>query len=214
MIRSFQQLFSNNKKWVEAKTQQTPDFFNKLAEGQRPKFLWIGCSDSRVPAEEITQVQPGDFFVHRNIANMVIHNDMSMLSVLDYAVNVLEVQHVIVCGHYGCGGVAAAMGNKQVGLIDNWLRYIKDVYRLHQDELNAIDNPTRRLNRLVELNIQEQVYGLSTTTIVQNAWSNGKPLLIHGLVYDLKTGLLKDLGLSHDSPSKIDDVYRLEPVVA
>lgn len=212
MIRSFQQLFSNNKKWVEAKTQQSPDFFHKLADGQRPKFLWIGCSDSRVPAEEITQVQPGDFFVHRNIANMVIHNDMSMLSVLDYAVNVLEVQHVIVCGHYGCGGVAAAMGSKQVGLIDNWLRYIKDVYRLHQEELNAIDNPARRLDRLVELNIQEQVYGLSTTTIVQNAWSNGRPLLIHGLVYDLKTGLLKDLQLSHDSPSQIDDVYRLEPV--
>ncbi|MVM37838.1 carbonate dehydratase [Spirosoma sp. HMF3257] len=214
MIRSFHQLFSNNKKWVEAKTQQNPDFFHKLADGQRPKYLWIGCSDSRVPAEEITQVQPGDFFVHRNIANMVIHNDMSMLSVLDYAVNVLEVQHVIVCGHYGCGGVAAAMGSKQVGLIDNWLRYIKDVYRLYQEELNAIDNPARRLDRLVELNIQEQVYGLSTTTIVQNAWSNGKPLLIHGLVYDLKTGLLKDLGLSHDSPSKIDDVYRLEPVFA
>lgn len=214
MIRSFQQLFSNNKKWVEAKTQQSPDFFHKLADGQRPKFLWIGCSDSRVPAEEITQVQPGDFFVHRNIANMVIHNDMSMLSVLDYAVNVLEVQHVIVCGHYGCGGVAAAIGSKQVGLIDNWLRYIKDVYRLHQEELNAIDNPARRLNRLVELNIQEQVYGLSTTTIVQNAWSNGRPLLIHGLVYDLKTGLLKDLQLSHDSPSQIDDVYRLEPVFA
>ena len=211
MIRSYQDLFVNNRNWVVEKTRQTPDFFRQLANGQRPKFLWIGCSDSRVSAEQLTGTNPGDMFVHRNIANMVIHNDMSMLSVLDYAVNVLAVQHVIVCGHYGCGGVAAAMGSKQVGLIDNWLRYIKDVYRLHQEELNALDNQGEKLDRLVELNIQEQVYGLSTTTIVQNAWSNGRPLQIHGLVYDLKTGLLKDLNLSHDSPGKIDSVYRLEP---
>lgn len=214
MIRSYQELFANNKKWVERKTQQHPDFFRELANGQRPKFLWIGCSDSRVSAEQLTGSNPGDMFVHRNIANMVIHNDMSMLSVLDYAVNVLEVQHVIVCGHYGCGGVAAAMGSKQVGLIDNWLRYIKDVYRLHQDELNAIDDPAKKLDRLVELNIQEQVYGLTTTSIVQNAWSLGKPLQIHGLVYDLKTGFLKDLQLTKDSTNMVDDVYRLEPIYA
>lgn len=214
MIRSYQELFANNKQWVERKTQQYPDFFRELANGQRPKFLWIGCSDSRVSAEQLTGSNPGDMFVHRNIANMVIHNDMSMLSVLDYAVNVLEVQHVIVCGHYGCGGVAAAMGSKQVGLIDNWLRYIKDVYRLHQDELNAIDDPAKKLDRLIELNIQEQVYGLTTTSIVQNAWSLGKPLQLHGLVYDLKTGFLKDLQLTKDSTNMVDDVYRLEPIYA
>ncbi|GAB3909814.1 carbonate dehydratase [Larkinella knui] len=214
MIRSYQQLFVNNKKWVQERTRQTPDFFHKLAEGQQPKFLWIGCSDSRVPASEVTGTDPGDLFVHRNIANMVIHNDMSVLSVLDYAVNVLEVQHIIVCGHYGCGGVAAAMGSKQVGIIDNWLRYIKDVYRLHQRELDGIDDPGQRLDRLIELNIQEQVYRLTTTTIVQNAWNMGKPLQIHGLVYDLKTGLLNDLKLTKDQTSVIDEVYRLEPVYA
>jgi carbonic anhydrase len=214
MIRSYQELFVNNKKWVEEKTLQTPDFFQKLAAGQQPKFLWIGCSDSRVPSSEVTGTSAGDLFVHRNIANMVIHNDMSVLSVLDYAVNVLEVKHIIVCGHYGCGGVAAAMGSKQVGLIDNWLRYIKDVYRLHQRELDAIENSGERLNRLIELNIQEQVHRLTTTTIVQNAWNTGKPLQIHGLVYDLKTGLLKDLELTKDHTSVVDEVYRLEPVYA
>lgn len=214
MIRSYQELFVNNKNWVHDKTSLTPDFFHHMADGQRPKFLWIGCSDSRVSAEQLTGTDPGDMFVHRNIANMVIHTDMSMLSVLDYAVNVLDVQHVIVCGHYGCGGVAAAMGSKQVGLIDNWLRYIKDVYRLHQQELDAIDNQREKLDRLVELNIQEQVYGLSTTSIVQNAWSDGRPLQVHGVVYDLKTGLLNDLELSHDSPNKIDLVYRLDPSYA
>ena len=214
MIRTYQELFANNKKWVNERKDLDPSFFHKLAEGQRPKFLWIGCSDSRVPANVVTGTDPGDMFVHRNIANMVIHNDMSMLSVLDYAVNVLEVQHVIVCGHYGCGGVAAAMSNKQVGLIDNWLRYIKDVYRLHQVELNEIEDAGHRLNRLIELNIEEQVYGLTTTTIVQNAWNAGKPLQIHGMVYDLKTGLLKDLNVTKDHTNVVDDVYRLEPVYA
>ncbi|WP_020597984.1 carbonate dehydratase [Spirosoma panaciterrae] len=211
MTRTYQDLFVNNKKWVQEVTEQKPDFFNKLSAGQQPKFLWIGCSDSRVPAEKLTGALPGELFVHRNIANVVIHSDMSMLSVLDYAVNVLEVEHIIVCGHYGCGGVAVAMGNKQVGLIDNWLRYIKDVYRLHQDELNAIDDYHKKLDRLVELNIQEQVYGLTTTSIVQNAWSQGKPLEVHGMVYDLKTGLLNDLHISRTDSSVIDNVYRLEP---
>ncbi len=212
MIPTYQDLFSNNKKWVQEKTRQTPDFFSKLAHGQQPKYLWIGCSDSRVSDNAITGTAPGDMFVHRNIANMVIHNDMSMLSVLDYAVNVLAVEHIIVCGHYGCGGVAAAMGNRQVGLIDNWLRYIKDVYRRHQDELNAIDDTTRRLDRFVELNVQDQVHDLSTTTIVQNAWSSGQALQIHGLVYDLKTGLMTDLALSTDNPYSLDPVYHLDPL--
>lgn len=213
MIPSYQELFRNNRLWVQEKNQLNPDFFTKLASGQQPKYLWIGCSDSRVSDNAITGTAPGDMFVHRNIANMVIHNDFSMLSVLDYAVNVLKVEHIIVCGHYGCGGVAAAMGNRQVGLIDNWLRYIKDVYRQHQDELNAIDDTTRRFNRFVELNVQEQVHDLSTTGIVQNAWAKGQSLQIHGLVYDLKTGLLIDLDISNQSPEVLDPVYQLEPLL-
>lgn len=212
MINSYRELFSNNKKWVEETTNQNPDFFKNLAAGQSPQFLWIGCSDSRVPANEITGTMPGDIFVHRNIANMVIHTDISMLSVLDYAVNVLQVKHIIVCGHYGCGGVNTAMGNKQVGLIDNWLRHIKDVYRLHQTELNAIEDPTKRSNRLVELNVQEQVHDLTKTSIVQNAWANGKPLQVHGLVYDIANGILKDLDITVEDTHEIEGVYKLETV--
>ncbi|MCE7066492.1 carbonate dehydratase [Dyadobacter sp. CY326] len=215
MIKSYNQLFENNKKWVEATNMQDPQFFNKLSNGQSPKFLWIGCSDSRVPANEITGTMPGDIFVHRNIANMVIHTDMSMLSVLDYSVNVLGVQHIIVCGHYGCGGVAAAMGRKQVGLIDNWLRNIKDVYRLHQNELNSIEDVDKRTDRLVELNVIEQVMDLAKTSIVQNAWSANKPLQLHGLVYALKTGILQDLNVTIDSTNDMEDVYRMEvPIIA
>lgn len=212
MINSYKELFVNNKKWVAETTSQNPDFFNKLANGQSPQFLWIGCSDSRVPANEITGTMPGDIFVHRNIANMVIHTDISMLSVLDYAVNVLEVKHIIVCGHYGCGGVNAAMGNKQVGLIDNWLRHIKDVYRLHQKELDAISDMHERSNRLVELNVQEQVSDLAQTSIVQNAWANGKPLQVHGLVYDVKNGILQDLDITIENNQKVEGVYKLETV--
>ncbi|NIJ53499.1 carbonate dehydratase [Dyadobacter arcticus] len=210
MIKSYQELFENNKKWVEETNLQNPDFFTNLANGQSPKFLWIGCSDSRVPANEITGTQPGDIFVHRNIANMVIHTDISMLSVLDYAVNVLNVIHIIVCGHYGCGGVQTAMGNKQVGLIDNWLRHIKDVYRLHQTELNAITDLHKRTDRLVELNVQEQVHDLAKTSIVQNAWAKGQPLQVHGLVYDIKNGILNDLNVTVDDTTVVEDVYRLE----
>jgi carbonic anhydrase len=210
MIKSYQQLFENNKKWVNDITQENPDFFNNLAKGQSPKFLWIGCSDSRVPANALTGTQPGDIFVHRNIANMVIHTDMSMLSVLDYSVNVLGVIHIIVCGHYGCGGVLTAMGNKQVGLIDNWLRHIKDVYRFHQDELNAISDLHERSNRLVELNVIEQVRDLAKTSIVQNAWANGRALQVHGVVYDIKSGILQDLDVTADNTKDFEEVYRLE----
>ena len=213
MNSSYHQLFDNNKKWVEQTKKRSPDFFNNLAAGQSPQFLWIGCSDSRVPANEITGTFPGDIFVHRNIANMVIHTDISMLSVLDYAVNVLKVKHIIVCGHYGCGGVNAAMGHKQVGLIDNWLRHIKDVYRLHKDELNAIEDPGKKSDRLVELNVQEQVYGLTKTSIVQNAWANGKSLQVHGIVYDVKDCVLTDLGLTIENNEDIEDVYRMETEV-
>ena len=210
MIRAYNQLFENNKKWAEETTKENPEFFSNLAKGQAPKFLWIGCSDSRVPANQLTGTQPGDIFVHRNIANMVIHTDISMLSVLDYSVNVLGVEHILVCGHYGCGGVITAMGNKQVGLIDNWLRHIKDVYRLHAQELNAIEDPHERANRFVEINVQEQVRDLAKTTIVQTAWANGKRLQVHGVVYDIANGILKDMDVTIDASNFADDVYRLE----
>ena len=210
MINSYKKLFDNNKNWVEGVTTANPEFFSTLAQGQSPEFLWIGCSDSRVPANDVTGTAPGDIFVTRNIANMVVHTDMSMLSVLDYSVNVLGVKHVMVVGHYGCGGVKAAMGNKQVGLIDNWLRNIKDVYRLHEKELDAITNETERFNRLVELNVREQVLNLTKTSIIQNAWANGQELLVHGLIYDVHTGLLKDLDISVGDVSKVKSVYKFD----
>ncbi len=210
MIRSYKKLFDNNKKWVLDTTTRDEQFFSNLAQGQSPEFLWIGCSDSRVPANDVTGTAPGDIFVHRNIANMVVHTDMSMLSVLDYSVNVLGVKHVMVVGHYGCGGVKAAMGNKQVGLIDNWLRNIKDVYRLHEAELDAIENEDDRFNRLVELNVQEQVFNLTKTSIVQNAWANGKQLQVHGVIYDVHTGLLKDMNISVGDISKVESVYKFD----
>lgn len=210
MIRSYKKLFDNNINWVLDRNNNDPEFFETLAQGQSPEFLWIGCSDSRVPANEVTGTAPGDIFVTRNIANMVVHTDMSMLSVLDYSINVLGVKHVMVVGHYGCGGVKAAMGTKQVGLIDNWLRNIKDVYRLHEKELDAIDNDHERFNRLVELNVREQVLNLTKTSIVQNAWANGRELLVHGLVYDVHTGLLKDLDISIGDISKVKSVYKFD----
>lgn len=207
MPKSFRDLFTNNQKWVEKKLEQDPLYFEKLATGQQPRFLWIGCSDSRVPANEITGTESGEIFVHRNIANMVVHTDMNLLSVLDYSINILKVRHVMVVGHYGCGGVNAALGNQQNGLIDNWLRNIKDVIRLHKDELDAIQDPVAKSNRLVELNIIEQVYNLSKSSIVQNAWANDRKLQIHGLVYDLKTGLLKNLNVTMGDAGSLDEVY-------
>ena len=170
MEKSYARLIENNKTWVAEQLQLDPNFFENLSKGQTPEYLWIGCSDSRVPAESITGTDPGEMFVHRNIANMVVHSDMNMLSVLSYAVEVLKVKHVIVCGHYGCGGVMAAMKNQQFGLIDNWLRHIKDVYRYHHKELDKIEDETLRARRFVEVNVQEQVHDLGKTSIVQNAW--------------------------------------------
>jgi carbonic anhydrase len=210
MPQLFEQIFENNKKWVKDTLDKNPEFFKDLSLGQTPPILWIGCSDSRVPANEITGTKPGEIFVHRNIANMVIHTDMSMLSVLDYAVNVLKVTHVIVCGHYGCGGVITAMGSTQVGIIDNWLRHIKDVYRLHQRELDAIKNETKRAERFVELNVIEQVFDLSKTSIVQNAWANGKQLFVHGLVYDIANGYLKDLDVTIADGDDLPKYYLLD----
>lgn len=210
MEKSYLQLLENNKAWVTQTKYNNPDFFNQLSAGQSPPYLWIGCSDSRVPANQITGTRPGEMFVHRNIANMVVHSDMSMLSVLSYAVEVLKVKHIIVCGHYGCGGVLAAMGNKQYGLIDNWLRHIKDVYRYHHKELDAIEDMEERGRRFVEVNVMEQVADLGKTSIVQNAWNNDQPLHIHGWVYDVKDGLIKDLGVNITCADELHNVYHLE----
>ncbi len=209
-MKKYEQLLLQNRAWVEQKMQEDKDFFNRLANVQTPEFLWIGCADSRVPANEITGTNPGEVFVHRNIANMVVHSDMNMLSVLDYAVNVLEVKHVIVCGHYGCGGIKAAMINKQIGLIDNWIRHIKDVYRMHQDELEAIEDMKVRQDRLTELNVIEQVYDLGKTSIIQNAWQKRGGPYVHGWVYDVGNGLIKDLKVTMHDDSEMPDVFKFE----
>ena len=206
----YKKILDNNKKWVESQLALDKDYFKDLAKGQQPPLLWIGCSDSRVPANEIIGAKPGEVFVHRNIANMVIHSDMNMLSVLDYAVNVLKVKHIIVCGHYGCGGVKAAMGNQSIGLIDNWIRHIKDVYRLHEHYLDTIEDEEERFNKFVEVNAQEQVFDLAKTSIVQNAWRNGQELALHGWTYGLNSGYVTDLGVNMSSNSELDEVYRLK----
>lgn len=205
----YKQILENNKEWVEKSLALDPNYFADLAKGQTPPLLWIGCSDSRVPANEIIGAKPGEVFVHRNIANMVVHSDMNMLSVLDYAVNVLKVKHVIVCGHYGCGGVKAAMGNQSVGIIDNWIRHIKDEYRLHDKYLNSIEDETERFNAFVEVNAKEQVYNLAKTSIVQGAWKNGQDLTLHGWVYGLNSGFVTDLNVNISSNEELDDVYQL-----
>lgn len=206
----YNKLLENNKEWVARKIKQDPDYFNRLANGQKPPVLWIGCSDSRVPANEIIGAEPGEVFVHRNIANMVVHSDMNLLSVLDYAVNVLQVKHIIVCGHYGCGGVQTAMTNKHVGIIDNWIRHIKDVYRFHQKELNEIEDEKARFNRFVELNVVEQVLDLAKTSIVQGAWESGQEVHVHGWVYDVKDGLINDLKITIKDNKNLSDVYQLD----
>ena len=210
MSTVYEKLFEGNKRWVAETLEKDPLFFEKLSKGQKPPVLWIGCADSRVPANEITGMRPGEIFVHRNIANMVIHTDMSMLSVLDYAVNILEVTDVVVCGHYGCGGIKAAMGNKPLGIVENWIRDIKDVYRLHQRELDSIKNEELKENRLVELNVIEQVFDLTNISIIQHAWLDGRNLSVHGLVYDIKNGILNDLNVTANNNSQIPKVYRVD----
>lgn len=207
MKTTYEKLFEGNKKWVGEMLKNDPQFFEQRAKEQKPPVLWIGCSDSRVPANEVTGTLPGDIFVHRNIANMVVHTDLSMLSVLDYSVNILGVTDIIVCGHYGCGGIMAALNNKPLGLIENWLRNIKDVYRLHQRELDAIKNKEKRAERLVELNVIEQVFNLSKTSIVQSAWAAKKKLSVHGLVYDLHTGILTDIDTTMKDRSELPKFY-------
>lgn len=206
----YKKIIENNKIWSETKLANDPEYFEKLSKGQSPPLLWIGCSDSRVPANEVIGAQPGEVFVHRNIANMVIHSDMNMLSVLDYAVNVLKVKHVIVCGHYGCGGVKAAMGNDSIGLIDNWIRHIKDVYRHNQNELDTISDEEERFRTFVELNVKEQVDALAKTSIVQGAWKNGQELCLHGWVYGLDTGIVKDLSVNYCDNHDLNTVDQLK----
>lgn len=205
----YKKILERNKQWVEERLTVNSNYFKRLSEKQTPPVLWIGCSDSRVPANEIIGAEPGDVFVHRNIANMVIHSDMNMLSVLDYAVNILKIKDIIVCGHYGCGGVLAAMKNESYGLIDNWIRHIKTVYRLHNVELDQIDDEVQRFNRFVELNVQEQVYDLAKTSIVQEAWARNQELGIHGWVYGLNSGYVTDLNVNLMSNQDLDEVYQL-----
>jgi carbonic anhydrase len=206
----YQSLLENNKKWVAEKLAIDPDYFENLHRVQKPPLLWIGCSDSRVPANQIIGAQPGDVFVHRNIANMVIHTDMNMLSVLDYAVNILHIKHIVVCGHYGCGGIKAAMNNKSYGLIDNWIRHIKSVYRVHKEELDAIADEEERTDRFVELNVSEGIFDLAKTSIVQNAWKNNDDLTLHGWVYSVKRGIIQEVVTGIKDNSSLDAVYRLD----
>ncbi len=210
MTDFYKKILNNNKKWVENQLAIDIDYFKDLSKGQNPPLLWIGCSDSRVPANEIIGAKPGEVFVHRNIANMVIHSDMNMLSVLDYAVNVLKVKHVIVCGHYGCGGIKAAMTNDSIGIIDNWIRHIKDVYRLHHIYLDAFENQEERFNAFVELNVKEQVFDLAKTSIVQSAWKKGQDLTLHGWAYGLNSGYVTDLDVNLSSDQHLDEVYQLK----
>ncbi|MFC7525754.1 carbonic anhydrase [Parapedobacter sp. GCM10030251] len=204
---SFEKILAGNDVWVKEVKEDTTGKLQQLAKGQSPELLWIGCADSRVPANQITNTQPGEVFVHRNIANMCVHSDMNMLSVLDYAVNVLKVKHIIVAGHYGCGGVAAALSRKQFGIIDNWLCHIKDVYRFHSDEIDAIEDEEQKVSRLVELNVAEQVFNLCTTSIVQNAWKERDDLAVHGMVIDIATGKLIDLDITFTDSVGLGKVF-------
>lgn len=209
MNESYNKLIAGNKNWSEEKLKQDPDFFKSLTLGQHPEYLWIGCSDSRVPANEITGTKSGEIFVHRNIANVVVHTDMNLLSVLYYAVDVLHVKHIILCGHYGCGGVIAAMSNKDHGFVNNWLRNIKEVYEKHRTELEAITDIKARENRLVELNVIEQVHNLAKTRIVQRAWKR-RDLHIHGWVYGFNNGLIKDLNVMMDELTDLEPIFRYD----
>jgi len=208
-MKSYEKLLAENKTWAANKVKQDPEFFNRLVNVQTPEFLWIGCSDSRVPPNEITQTEPGEIFIHRNIANMVVHTDLNMLSVLEYAVNVLKVKHVIVCGHYGCGGVKAAMTRKSIGLINKWLRNIKDVYRFHRDEIDSLPDEDARVNKLIEMNVQEQVINLAKTSIVQKAWKERQAPHLHGWVYDLHDGIINPV-FEMEAGSHIDELYEFD----
>ena len=204
------ELLENNRRWSQGVTDQNPEFFEQLALGQSPEVLWIGCADSRVPANQVIGLDPGEVFVHRNIANVVVHSDFNCLSVIEYAVAMLKVSHVIVCGHYGCGGVQAASQNHQLGLIDNWLRHIRYIRNQHETALDASDDDDARLDRLCELNVVGQVHNVCSTTIVQQAWDRGQALAVHGLIYNLKDGLLKDLTTTFTGPENLPATFRTD----
>lgn len=207
-MRVLKHLFDRNRAWAERIKQEQPDFFLRLANQQKPDYLWIGCSDSRVPASKITDLLPGEIFVHRNIANVVNPTDLNCLSVVQYAVDYLQVKHIIVCGHYGCGGVQAAMSNREYGLIDNWLRPIKDIYRQHQEKLDGIDDEQERSSMLCELNVITQVANVCHGKIVQKAWSRGQELAVHGWIYSIEDGILKDLNACITGVEEIPRIYR------
>ncbi len=207
-MQKLSHLFDNNQAWVRQMTARDPRFFQRLAEQQTPEIFWIGCSDSRVPANQIIGMLPGEVFVHRNVANLVVHTDLNCLSVLQFAVDVLRVKHVIVCGHYGCGGVLAALQQKRMGLVDNWLRHVRDVYEFHQPLLNALPNFPAQARRLCELNVIEQVRHVCETTIVQDAWVREQEISVHGWVYDVADGLLKDLGFCVTGVEELHPLYQ------
>ena len=208
-MRPLSELFENNKQWAESIKRSEPEFFSRLARAQKPKYFWIGCSDSRVPAEDIVGAAPGEMFVHRNIANVVIHTDLNCLSVLQFAVEMLSVGHIILCGHTDCGGIRAAMQHRSFGLIDNWLLELKDLYGRHAAELEAIHDDGQRLDRLCELNVYRQVANICETSIVQGAWERQQTLTVHGLMYDMAEGLLRDIQVSVSGPGGIEPIYRL-----
>ncbi len=207
-MKLLKHLFDNNRRWVRHIEQENPGFFERLSRGQSPQYLWIGCSDSRIPANEVVGLLPGELFVHRNVANLVIHTDMNLLSVLQYAVDVLQVRHIIVCGHYGCGGVIGAMKNESLGLIDNWLRFIKDIYQHNAELLESLPED-RRADRLCELNVIQQVANVCHTTVVQDAWRRDQELAVHGWIYDLRDGLLRDLDVCISTRDQLPHIYQL-----
>ena len=206
-MKGLNELLNNNRTWAESIKARDPEFFQTLAQQQSPRYLWVGCSDSRVPATQLVGLDPGDMFVHRNVANVVVHTDFNCLSALQFAVDVLKVSHIIVCGHYGCGGVQAAMQNLQLGLIDNWLRHVQDVMHLHEAQLSNLGDEAQRLNRLCELNVIEQVLNVSRTTIVQNAWARGQELAVHGWIYGIEDGLLRDLDIRIANQPELMEAY-------
>ncbi|MBF7731211.1 carbonate dehydratase [Pseudomonas sp. N040] len=208
-MSDLQELIDNNARWAESIKEEDPQFFAKLASQQVPEFLWIGCSDARVPANEIVGLLPGDLFVHRNVANVVLHTDLNCLSVIQYAVDVLKVKHILVTGHYGCGGVRASMQDVQLGLIDGWIRSIRDLYYEHRDHLSQLPDEESRVDRLCELNVIQQVANVSHTTIIQNAWQRGQSLSIHGCIYSIKNGIWKSLNVTIDSINQVPSQYRL-----
>ncbi len=206
-MRSLKLLFENNRAWAARMTQRDASFFEKLARIQRPEYLWIGCSDSRVPANEITGLQPGEVFVHRNVSNVVVHTDLNALSVIQYAVDVLKIKNIIVCGHYGCGGVKSALRGERLGLIDNWLRHVEDIRDKHRPMLDSLSTPQAQWDRLCELNVIEQVTNICRTSIVRDAWARGQAITLHGWIYGLKDGLMRDLGTSPQAESEVETLY-------